>query len=119
MPKKLSGSVQIFYPRFNREQVIQAIHQGLENLGRELPLVLVVLFGSYAKGNYTVGSDIDLLVIYEKKGRKEAYSIVKRAFDIPNLEPHVYSEEEYRAMKDSIRAMLRQGIIIFQARKQI
>ncbi len=65
MEKKSSTSVRVFYPRFNKEEIIHLITKNLGNLKRELPLSLVVLFGSYATGNYTLASDVDLLVVYE------------------------------------------------------
>lgn len=70
MEEKSSSSVRVFYPRFNREDIIHLITKNLGNLKRELPLLLVVLFGSYAKGNYTVASDVDLLVVYEGEAKK-------------------------------------------------
>jgi len=88
----------------------------LENLKRELPLLLVVLFGSYAKGNYTVASDMDLLVIYEGEEKNEAYAIVKRTLNIPRLEPHVYAEYEFEQMKDVVEKMIKGGIILYQSR---
>ena len=75
MPKKFSSPVQVFYPKFSREEIIQAISRSLGNLGRELPLLLVVLFGSYARGNYTVASDVDLLVVYAGKEKKRSVSL--------------------------------------------
>ena len=114
--KKLSSSVQVFYPKFSKEEIIQAIGKGLENLKRELPLLLVVLFGSYAKGNYTVASDMDLLVIYEGEEKNEAYAIVKRTLNIPRLEPHVYAEYEFEQMKDVVKKMIKGGIILYQSR---
>lgn len=55
-----------------------------------------VLFGSYARGDYSVRSDIDLLVVYSGKPQADAYSVVRRCLELPRLEPHVYSVEEYR-----------------------
>ena len=55
------------------------------------------------------------------KGRqkKEAYAIVKTAFDIPNVEPHVYTENQYEEIKDTAKRMTKEGVILFQKRKQI
>ena len=64
MLQRSSSSVRIFYPRFSREQVVERITQNLGKLQKKLPLLLVALFGSYARGDHTVASDIDLLVIY-------------------------------------------------------
>jgi len=44
----------------------------LDELKERLYLLLVVLFGSYAKGNYTVASDVDLLVVYDGEKREDA-----------------------------------------------
>ena len=91
--------------------------QKLEELQRKLPLLLVVLFGSYARGNYTVASDVDLLVVYQGKERKNAYALVKKTLDTPNLEPHTYSAKEYAEMKNTIDRMIRDGIILYQGNK--
>ena len=113
MLKKSSSSVQIFYPKFNKEKLIQAIRERLEDLNKKLPVLLVVLFGSYAKGCYTVASDADLLVVYRGKERKDAYATVKRTLGVPRLEPHVYSDSEYEKMKKTIKKMIKNGIVLF------
>ena len=115
MPKGSSSSVRIYYPRFNREQLIQRLREGIEALEEELPLLLVVLFGSYAKGNYTVASDVDLLVVYKGKEREDAFKTVKKTISIHGLEPHVYCENEYEAAKGTICKMIQDGIVLFAA----
>ncbi len=114
MPRESPGSVRVFYPRFNKEEIIQAIRGRLSDLSDRLPLTLIILFGSYAKGNYTVASDVDLLVVYEGRKREEAFATVKRTLDIPRLEPHVYSRTEYEAIRKTINKMIRGGIILFR-----
>ena len=114
MPIISSSSVRVFYPKFSKDDLIQRIKEKIEALDNKLPLILVSLFGSYAKGNYTVASDIDLMVIYEGKPRKEAYSIVKKTLSLPLLEPHVYSEDEYKELGGTITNMIKDGIIIYQ-----
>ena len=114
MQSESSGSVQIFYPKLNREEVIRKIRKGLDDLKREIPISLVVLFGSYARGNYTVASDVDLLVVYTGEKREEAYTTIMRILDIPRLEAHVYLEEEYREVKEVIERMTRDGVVLFQ-----
>jgi predicted nucleotidyltransferase len=114
MPKKSSSSVQVFYPKLSREELIQAINKNLEELKKRLPLLLVVLFGSYARMNYTVASDVDLLVVYKGKENKAAYATVKKALNIPRLEPHVYAKKEYDDMEEAIKSMIRDGIILYQ-----
>lgn len=113
MHKESSSSVRIFYPRLNRAEVIQLLSQGLSKLQAELPLEQVVLFGSYAKGNYTVGSDVDLLIIYRGDPLPGAYRVVKKVLNIPRLEPHLYTEDEYRRLKPTLDRMSADGIVLF------
>jgi len=108
-----STSARVFYPKLNQERIIEILTERLEGLKLKLPLVRVVLFGSYAKGNYTVGSDIDLLVVYEGKPRDDAYAIVKKILGIPRLEPHIYTEDEYKSMGETLSKMAREGIVLF------
>jgi predicted nucleotidyltransferase len=105
--------VRIFYPRLSRAEVIQLLSQGLSRLQAELPLERVVLFGSYAKGNYTVGSDVDLLIIYRGDPRPDAYAVVKKVLNVPRLEPHLYTEDEYRRLKPTLDRMSADGIVLF------
>ena len=119
MPKGSSSSVRVCYPQFDRQQLIQKLKEDLEALKEKLPMLLVVLFGSYAKGNYTVASDVDLLVVYEGEERKDAFATVKKTISIPRLEPHVYSESEYEAVKQTLCEMTRDGITLFKRRETI
>jgi hypothetical protein len=91
MQKRSSSSVRIFYPKFDRERLIHIISERLADLKRELPLIKVILFCSYAKGKYTVGSDVDLLIVYKGEHRTDAYALVKKILDVPRLEPHIYT----------------------------
>lgn len=113
MQKKSSGSVQVFYPRFDKETVIEHIDKKMPELKKALPVCLVALFGSYARGNYSVSSDIDLLVVYRGEKKEDAYNKVKKILDIPGLEPHVYTEKEYLSMKETIDKMIKGGHFIY------
>ncbi len=117
MQKRSSSSVRVFYPKFDKEELLQIISERLQELEVRLPLVRVVLFGSYAKGNYTVGSDVDLLVVYDGRRRDDAFAIVKKAFDIPRLEPHVYTQEEYRRMRGTLSRMAEGGVVLLSREK--
>jgi len=118
MQKGSSSSVRIFYPEFDQGRILSIIAQRLGELESRLPLVRVVLFGSYAKENYTVGSDVDLLVVYHGKRRDDAFALVKHVFDIPRLEPHIYTQEEYAEIQGTLSKMTADGIVCFQKREQ-
>lgn len=113
MQKRSSGSVRIFYPKYDREEILRILSERLRALDAKLPLIRVVLFGSYARGNYTVASDVDLLIVYEGKPRSDAYAIAKRILGIPRLEPHPYSQAQYEKMKRVISKMLEAGIVLY------
>ena len=115
MLRESSSSVRVFYPRFSRDEIIQKIKDKLEILDSQLSLKSVILFGSYAKGNYTVSSDVDLMVIYKGKPKDDSYATVKKSLSIPLLEPHVYSDGEYEILKETIDRMIKDGVIIYQA----
>lgn len=113
MQKKYSSSVRVFYPRYDRKKVIELIKERLDRLKEELPISSVILFGSYARDNYTTASDIDLLVVYKGQEIKDTYAKVKEAIDIYGIEPHVYTESEYRELTEVIERMIKDGIVIF------
>jgi len=113
MQSRSSSSVKIFYPKLRQAEVITQLKAKLPALAEQLPLVRVVLFGSYARGNYTVGSDIDLLVIYAGPERPNAYALVKRIVDLPGLEPHLYTQAEYEQSREMLDTMIKDGVVLW------
>jgi len=113
MHKRSSSSVRVFYPKIDRTKLLQILSKQLKELGAKLPLVQVVLFGSYAKGNYTVRSDVDLLIVHQGKPRADAYTIAKKVLSVPRLEPHLYTQEEYERLKGNLDRMSTGGIVLF------
>ena len=109
MRTESSSSVKVSYPPFTREQLLALLRKRLPLLEEKFPIKQAVLFGSYATGQETVASDVDLLVVYGGEPRGHAYALVKRTLRIPRLEPHVYAEEEYEQVKASLGRMIREG----------
>jgi len=118
MQKKSSTSVRVFYPRFDKDEIIERLKVRLPLLAKKLPLLRAVLFGSYAKGNYTVASDIDLLIVYKGKQRKDAFAICKKTLGIPGLEPHLYSKAESEEAKERLERMTRNGVVLFPQKSE-
>lgn len=110
MRRRYSSSVKVFYPKFSREELIEMIRGRLNELSKKLPLSMVVLFGSYAKSAHTVSSDVDLLVVYKGDRREDAYAIVRKTLDVPGLEPHIFTEDEF---KNVDRRMMEDGIVLW------
>jgi predicted nucleotidyltransferase len=115
MQHRSSSSVKVFYPPWTREALLVRLREGVMALQEVLPLVRVVLFGSYARGRQTVASDIDLLVLYAGAVRGDAYVLVRRTLDLRHLEPHVYAEEEAAQVSTTLERMIQDGIIVYSA----
>ena len=110
-----SGSVKVCYRPWNREALLVRLRESMIALHEVLPLVHVVLFGSYARGRQTVASDIDLLVVYAGAVRDDAYALVRCTLDLRRLEPHVYAEEEYAPVRETLERMVQDGITVYSA----
>ena len=54
----------------------------------KLPISRMILFGSYARGRYTAGSNA--VVVYGGSESYDAYKVVMNEVRVPRLEPRVY-----------------------------
>jgi len=108
--------VRVSYPAFNRKQVIEKLKEARVRLEKRLPISKIVLYGSYAMNRYTAGSDIDILVVYAGKPRKDAYRLIMEEVDLPRVEPKVYTEEEFKGLMASSRrfaeTLEKEGVVI-------
>ncbi len=75
--------------------VVKAVRVRIEN---ELDIKKMLLFGSYAKGNFSENSDIDLCIVVANVENEflAALKIAPKIVDIDTrIEPIVVSEQEY------------------------
>ena len=95
----------------------------VEKLKNEYKPLKITLFGSYAYGNPTEDSDIDLLILKNtKKRRVDRFVEVKRIIYNPNckipISPLVYSpkelEERLRIGDDFIKEIIQKGTILYE-----
>lgn len=100
------------YPRWTRDALVRHLREKLPSLAAHLPLVRVVIFGSYARGRATAASDVDLLVVYAPPRRDDAYGLVRKALEIPGLEPHLYTTEEFVANASTLNRMTAGGVVL-------
>ena len=118
MRERSSNSVKIYYPKFSKNELIERLKRCAKDISKKIPLRLVVLFGSYASGRQTAASDIDVLIVYEGSRREDAYNICWDLIQLPNLELHIYSEDEYAKLKKSKSPLPKEaeekGIIIWR-----
>ena len=109
---RLYGSVRIAYPRWTRGALIRYLRERLPSLAARLPLVRVVLFGSYARGRATAASDVDLLVVYAPPPRDDAYALVRKTLEVPGLEPHLYTTDEFASNASALSRMITGGVVL-------
>lgn len=113
VPKGLSGSVRVFYPRYRKEELIELLQRRMLKLSEVFPIRRVVLFGSWAQGKATAFSDIDLLVVYADPPRSDAYGIVRRVVGLPGIEPHVYAEQEAKMVGNVLDRMTKDSVLLY------
>jgi len=99
--------------RRRREVLERRLQEVLELLPR-LDVERAILFGSMARGEIGMRSDIDLLLI-----RKTEAPFVRRPLEleeIKGVDLIVYTPEEFEAMKERpfIKAILREGKVIYE-----
>jgi len=89
-----------------REEVLEAAKQWAKKTAKEHPEVLRIgCFGSYARGDWGVGSDIDLLIIVAHSDKPFIYRAAD--FDATELpvpaDVLVYTQDEWQQLQRSGR----------------
>lgn len=112
-------SVKVSYPTRTREEVIASLREQVRALAEQLPLEQAVLFGSWASGEQTVASDVDLLVVDGSDGQRDVYQVLKRSLEVRGLEPHVVSIPAYRRRRDHFERMTEDGVLIYDRGQEV
>lgn len=116
MRRRSSSSVRVFYPRHSQSDVISRVKETVASLSERIALDEVILFGSYAKNKHTVGSDIDIFIVFDesRSTEDEIYKIIMKAIKLPRVELHILSNKDYELMKSSkwIETIMEEGIKI-------
>lgn len=106
-----------------KEEVKTILSEVVGKLKSEYKPLRIILFGSYAYGNPTEDSDIDLLILKNtNKRRVDRFVQVKKIIYNPNckipISPLVYSpkelEERLRIGDDFIKEIIQKGTILYE-----
>ena len=106
-----------------KEEVKTILSEIVERLKREYKPLRITLFGSYAYGNPTEDSDIDLLILKDTKNRSvDRFVQVKRIIYNPNckipVSPLVYTPEELkerlRIGDDFLKEIIQKGVVLYE-----
>ena len=107
MPVRSWGSSVLRWP--TRDEVDRAVRRWAERVAREHPEVIRIgYFGSYARGDWGVGSDLDLVIVVERSERPFIY----RAVDFPYeklpvpVDLLVYTLEEWGKLQGMFKEKL-------------
>ncbi|MDD3024004.1 MAG: nucleotidyltransferase domain-containing protein [Syntrophomonadaceae bacterium] len=97
------------------ETIRSGVNKYLDKLRQEIPVEKALLFGSYAKGEYDSGSDIDLAIFSDYfRGMRRVDGIaflLSRAIDIDlDIEPLAFTYEDYSERIGLVDEIIRTGI---------
>lgn len=84
-----------------RSEISAQLELLVERIAAVMSPVRVILFGSFARGDYTAMSDLDLCVILaQAEDWFERQRRFRRLVDLPGIEvePHIYTVAEYAKM---------------------
>lgn len=99
------------------------IHEIVEKLKKEYDPLKIILFGSYAYGNPTEDSDIDLFILKNThESRVDRFVQVKRIVYDPSrtvpVSPMVYTPDEVETRinmgDDFIEEILQNGVVLYE-----
>jgi predicted nucleotidyltransferase len=105
------------------QEIKKIILEVVGKLRSEYDPLKIILFGSYAYGNPTKDSDIDLLILKNTdKRRADRFVEVKRIIYNPDLKipisPLVYTpeelEERLKIGDDFVKEIVRKGIVLYE-----
>lgn len=118
MPVRSLTSSVLKWP--DRQTLDGAVRRWAENLGRQRPDVLRIgYFGSYAHGDWGVGSDLDVIILVEASaspfGRRSAEW---NTFELPvPVDLFVYTQDEWKALDRQsrfYRTLLREAVWVYE-----
>jgi len=100
----------------DKEYAIKLISEYVNKLKiNNISIQSAYLFGSFAKGENTVYSDIDLAIVMDKvlnKFETEVKLMTLRKNDETIIEPHVFQKDEFNRFNPLINEILNTGIQI-------
>lgn len=101
------------------ENIRNVVEDYLKDLSSEIQIDKAILFGSYAKGNYGVDSDIDLAIFsdsFKDVDRIESIKyLLKRArkYRGIDLQPICFTRQDYEEWLGIVEEVLKTGIELF------
>jgi predicted nucleotidyltransferase len=115
MPVRSLNSAVLKWP--DRQTVLNALHRWIK-ANKRADVLRIGCFGSYARNDFGVGSDCDIIIIVDKSDIPfEQRSLQWDTTSLPvPAELLVYTQEEWRGMKGSRfrREVERHAVLLYQ-----
>jgi len=97
------------------EQIQEIIKDYINKIRNQIPVEKAFLFGSYAQGNYTTDSDVDLAIFsshFEQMDRIEGFRFLfLQAMDYGiDLQPQPFSLQDFREPLGIVEEIIKNGI---------
>lgn len=98
-------------------QIDTAIREFLNNVSMKIPIEKAILFGSYAKGNYTEDSDVDLAIFsryFNDKDRLDNFRLLylEAMNSSVDLQPQPFTEDDLLNPDGIVKEIFKTGIEI-------
>src|SRR5690606_2564730 len=93
-------------------EIIKTCQRFLQAAASEFAISKAFLFGSFAKGNFSDNSDIDLAIVLKNLADPFAAQLalmkLRRKFDL-RIEPHPFREEDFNQSDPFVNEILKTG----------
>ena len=92
----------------------------IEHLKLAFSPVKIILFGSYARGDFREGSTLNIFIIANTEARfvERIRSAIEVTGGTPAVEPIVYTPEEFQLMQDQgegfIASAINEGVLLYE-----
>jgi predicted nucleotidyltransferase len=108
---------------FIDREINKIVKRFLNLIIKKFNLKKIIIFGSFARGDYHKGSDLDLVIVGEFKDRfidRIGKIIALNNSDL-EIEAMVYTEKEFQKMiqerRPFIEQVLEEGIVVYEKRE--
>jgi len=99
----------------DKKDALNVAHRYAETVKNVFDFQKIILFGSYARGNYREDSDIDIAVIFpdynNRLDRQLDLMKLTRKVDT-RIEPHPFKEKEFEISNPFVNEIQQTGILI-------
>ena len=101
-----------------RQKAIELVREYAKRLQKTIGPVTVIVYGSFARGDFNLGSDIDVMIIGDSLPARPLarLDLLYSCLDHGQIEPKGYTKSEFRKMLEHnhpwVTDALAQGVVV-------